>query len=249
ADGNLYGTTNAGPPSGVVYKVTPAGDFSVVYTFDNDYPWALMQGNDGDLYVTTFSVTTFCGSIVRLSTAGVLKATHTFNCGTAGADPYGVPIQAADGYIYGTTYGGGNFQGHGTVYKLNPATFQVTIIHYFGTVANDGAFPLAGLTEGTDGALYGATTFGGTEDGGALFKITPSGTYTLLYSFPFPPGPEAQRPSGAPMQHTNGAFYGTTQEGGDSFLGSIYKLNMGFGPFVAFVHPQGKVGTKAGILG
>jgi hypothetical protein len=68
----------------------------------------------------------------------------------------------------------------------------------------------------------------------------------LLYNFAQAIG---QWPNAALLQHTNGLFYGVADIGGTYSEGSIYSLNMGLGPFVAFVRPTGKVGQTAQILG
>jgi hypothetical protein len=87
---------------------------------------------------------------------------------------------------------------------------------------------------------------GGSTGNGVLFKMTTSGAYTLLYSFESNVG---ATPVAPPLQDTSGVFYGTAQNGGASGWGGVYSLNMGLGPFIAFVQPSGKVGHTVQILG
>ncbi|MBZ5571930.1 MAG: hypothetical protein LAO09_08630 [Acidobacteriia bacterium] len=124
----------------------------------------------------------------------------------------------------------------------------LTTLHSF----TDGS-PAAGLVQATDGNFYGTTMDGGDLSCdapygcGTIFKITPSGTVTTLHSFD---SAEGEWPSsGGLLQATDGSFYGTTYRGGDHNLGTVLRLDMGLGPFVALVHDSGKVGQTGGILG
>ena len=94
----------------------------------------------------------------------------------------------------------------------------------------DGANPYGGLVWATDGNLYGTTLNGGALDDGAIFKITPSGRLTTIYSFEN----SQAYPFAGLVQATNGRFYGTTYEGGTNdcggfFCGTVYSLSVGLG--------------------
>jgi uncharacterized repeat protein (TIGR03803 family) len=121
----------------------------------------------------------------------------------------------------------------------------LTVLHNFGDRPQDGVNPYAGLVQGSDGNFYGVTPAGGAS-WGVIFKITPAGTYSILYSFD---GANGAYPNGAPMQHTNGKLYGLTNRGGPDQLGVIYSFDIGLRPFVKFVLPRGRVGQTGGILG
>jgi uncharacterized repeat protein (TIGR03803 family) len=86
----------------------------------------------------------------------------------------------------------------------------------------------------------------GEKTVGTLYRITTNGTYTQLYTFASAIG---SGPNAAPLQHTNGTFYGTAEFGGKYGEGSLYSLDMGLGPFITFVQPTGAVGKTAQILG
>src|SRR5882762_4654685 len=84
--------------------------------------------------------------------------------------------------FYGTAIQGGlDHGGFGTVFKMNPQGVVSVLYRFLGST--DGAFPMAGLVEGTDGNLYGTTEEGGSDNIGTLFQITKNGDYKLLYSF------------------------------------------------------------------
>ncbi len=184
----------------------------------------------------------------------MLLQQYDFRCKKYGASPTGL-MQASDGNFYGTTQEGGInttgcYAGCGTVFKMTQSGV-VTLLHKFGNSHDyDGAYPLSGLVEGTDGNLYGSTEDGGYSEGrdGTLYMITTSGTETVLGHF-YSGDPAGHTPFGSLMQHTNGKFYGTTYEGGLLSGGTVYSLDMGLGPFITFVQATGKVGGTAQILG
>jgi uncharacterized repeat protein (TIGR03803 family) len=76
---------------------------------------------------------------------------------------------------------------------------------------------------GTDGNYYGTTTFGGTSLG-AVFKVTPDGTETILHAFS---GVADGQTPYALVQGTDGNFYGTTEGGGQSGGGTLFKISPG----------------------
>jgi len=250
SDGNLYGTTsNFGGANTTLYKLTASGTFSTLDTFDQTVGYnpfdPLIQGADGKLYLTMQLGAAFgCGSIVKMTLDGKIEATYSFDCGDGGGAPIGPLLQASDGNFYGTTEGGGKDQ-LGTIFRIT-ADWTFTTLYSFKKINNDGLNPACGLTQGTDGNLYGTTSGGGTASSGTIFQISLDGVYKQLYSFP---SNHPAFPTAAPTQHTNGTFFGPTVSGGANGLGSIYTLNMRLGPFITFVRAQGKVGTKAQILG
>jgi uncharacterized repeat protein (TIGR03803 family) len=101
----------------------------------------------------------------------------------------------------------------------------------------------------TDGNFYG-TTAGGGANLGTIFKITPSGTLTVVHTFD-----GADGISGTLMQDTNGMFYGTSVSGGPGYpncndcAGTVWSLSMGLAPFVETLPTSGKAGASIKILG
>ena len=255
-DGIMYGASGAPAESGAIaalYKFAiSSGSFSTVYTLPSiagNVQQPPVQIGNGDLYVsTTYIGPGNCGSILRITPAGVLKSTYTFNsCGAKqGAYPNWM-VAAADGNVYGTTSQGGIYRvGGGTIFKDDPRTGIVTAVHDFGAVPNEGEQG-AGITLATDGNFYGPTESGGAfGTGGTLYQLTPSRIYTTLYNFQ----PTSENPFPGPLvQYTTGTLYGLTFFGGINTKGSIYSLDMGLGPFVALVYSQGRVGQTIQILG
>src|SRR6266496_2956405 len=88
----------------------------------------------------------------------------------------------------------------------------------------NGAFPSGAMVHGKDGDFYGVANDGGKYFEGTVFKITPRGFLTTLFSFDRTNG---TRPSGGLVLSTNGFFYGTTQEGGSNGYGTIFKFRPG----------------------
>jgi uncharacterized repeat protein (TIGR03803 family) len=223
-DGNFWGTNSGTGPAkcGTIFKMTPVGALTTVYTFgcdlttnpDGDEPGALMEGKDGNFYGLTFNGgANQKGSVFKLTPAGDLTVLASFNQ-TDGAEPVGL-TQGSDGNFYGATYAGGPSD-WGTLFKMTPDG-TLTTLHNFDF--NDGAQPYAGVTEGTDGKFYGVTYSGGAYGGGSFYSITSDATFTLIYSF----GEHTYDPSGPTVllaKAGDGNFYGTS-----CFLGSA--LNYG----------------------
>jgi len=111
-----------------------------------------------------------------------------------------------------------------TTAMLMPAQ-TLTTLHRFDNTNTDGAEPHAGLVQATNGDLYGTTAAGGNFGGGTVFKITPSGTLTMVYSFCSSSGCTGAFPYAGLVQATNGEFYGTTENGGTHNAGTVFKIS------------------------
>jgi uncharacterized repeat protein (TIGR03803 family) len=268
SDGVLYGTTQTGGhPSGVeyatgcgtVFKVNKDGSgYTVLHRFpgtsgDGIAPWAgLVEGRDGALYGTTLEGGTYnLGTVFRLNkNGGGYEVLHSFRDSEAdGFRPMSGLLVGNDGALYGTTDGGGNGTGHnGTVFKLNPDGTGHKLLHSFAVQPGDGRFPRSSLVEGRDGALYGTTQNGGTNDPGTLFKLNKEGSgYHVVYSFtgsliskPDPQGMMEGVLNGVPTrfsgegegvvpkglaQGADGALFVTAENGGKNGGGTVFKLN------------------------
>ena len=152
----------------------------------------LIQGADGDFYGTTFYGGAYSnGSIFKITQSGTLTTLYSF-CSqgflcTDGNYPFAALVQATDGNFYGTTYEGGANTGvsAGTVFKITPSGTLTTLYSFCSqSGCTDGSMPIAGLVQAANGDFYGTTQSGGANiDSGTVFKITPSGRLTTLYSF------------------------------------------------------------------
>ncbi len=267
-NGELYGTTAVGGAygQGTVFKITTGGALTRLYSFcsqagclDGANPNSgLVQASNGELYGTTAGGGEYSqGTVFKITPGGTLTTLYTFcsqpNC-TDGKNPNPL-IQATNGELYGTTNEGGTYQA-GTVFKITPGGVLSTIYSFCAQeqlfVCVDGGYPLAGLVEASNGNLYGTTAAGGAYDGGMIFEITPSGTFSRIYSFLCTQTncADGEGSEGGLVQSSNGKLYGTTLEGGVyDKSGTIFSLSVGLGAFVKTLPTSGKVGETIKILG
>jgi uncharacterized repeat protein (TIGR03803 family) len=142
---------------------------------------------------------------------------------------------------------------YGTVFKITPGGTLTTLYSFCSqTDCTDGMSPYAGLVQATDGNLYGTTSSGGGPylDYGTVFKITPGGTLTTLYTFCSQSGcADGEEPEAGLVQGTDGNFYGTTPVGGANGDGTVFSLSVGLGPFVKTQPTSGEMGVAVKILG
>ena len=198
---------------------------TVLYSFtggaDGGNPFAgLIKDASGNFYGTTVEGGAHgLGTVFKLAPDGTETALWSFT-GADGSYPEGGLIMDASGNLYGTTSSGGA-DGDGTVFEvaLNGAE---TVLHSF-TGGPDGKGPQAGLVMDNKGKLFGTTVFGGANGDGTVFKVTPGGTETVLYSFAGKP--DGYAPSGGLIRR-NGNFYGTTAEGGTEGLGTVFEPDL-----------------------
>jgi uncharacterized repeat protein (TIGR03803 family) len=158
---------------------------------------------------------------------------HTFT-GTDGANPYTGLTSGPAGTFYGTTFLGGS-SNHGSVFKLAPSgsSWVLTPLYDFAG-GSDGACPWSRVIFGPDGSLYGATTAAafpcsGSNGYGTVFKLRPPATacrtalcpwtQTILYAFG---GDDGYVPTGDLTFDSAGNLYGTTRNGGQDGVGTVY---------------------------
>jgi len=286
-DGNFYGVAQAGGiliqngpcdhGCGTVFKLTPAGKFTVLYTFcsepgcmDGARPVGLMQGTDGNFYgMTYYGGTSYesWGTVFQITPAGQYGVLLNFCAKNGGCENGSYPdaplIEGVDGNLYGTTRGGGAHDG-GTVFQLSPRHY--TRLHSFCEPVYqyhyclNGFDPTAELVQGSDGNLYGTADAGGSPlcdyaGCGVIFEVTPGGQFTNVYTFcPKTNCADGSSP-GALMQATDGLFYGVTTQGGppechfDRGCGTAFSLATGLGPFVEASPNFGPIGRVVNILG
>lgn len=176
--------------------LTYAQTFTVLHDFgasagdptDPMFTTRIAQGRDGNLYSTGSSGGTGAGAVFRITPAGKITVLYNF-CSLAscadGQSPQSGLTLGTDGSFYGTTVWGGGTSGNGTIYKITPAG-ALTVLHQFNAKggSSDGWDPLGAPVEGLDGNFYGTTAFGGGPCGcGTIYRITPSGTFTVLHAF------------------------------------------------------------------
>jgi uncharacterized repeat protein (TIGR03803 family) len=226
SDGNFYGTAQlttfgtSNPQGGTLFKITPSGQLTVLFTFghntsgnyvNGDQPaTGLVEANDGLLYGATFTGgVNNSGVLFRISKTGAgFKVLHDF-CSTANCADGNLPaslIMGHDGKLYGTTLLGGSsvgncqppFGGCGTIFRFAaPSTF--TTLHELNG-STDGAGPI-GIIQGSDEKFYGTSA-------GNVFRFTAGGQFTVLHTF-LPFGILPTHASSGVFQASNGNLYGS----------------------------------------
>jgi uncharacterized repeat protein (TIGR03803 family) len=214
----------------------PAQTFKTLVGFDSTdgvgpYLMSLVQDRDRNFYGTTqYGGANGQGVVFKITAGGKLTTLYNFcpqtNC-TDGMQPNAGLVLGTDGNFYGTTYYGGAgcaYPGCGTAFKITP-NGKLTTLHSFADTP-DGAYPFAGLVQGTDGNFYGTTWAGGGYSSGEVFRITPKGTLTTLYSFGSQEN-DGEAPYAGLVQGTDGNFYGTTHTAGAYGDGTVFKVTPG----------------------
>jgi len=254
-DGNFYGhCINGGAGgSGIVYKVTPSGTFTILHAFtggaDGGTPnGPPIQATDGNLYATTwFGGTHGQGTVYKLTLGGTLTTLYSFTGGTDGGQPSAPFVQGTDGNLYGSAQFGGT-HGDGTIFKITAAG-KLTVLHAFD--GTDGNRPIAAMVQGSDGNFRGTTYQGGANNSGVVFKMTAAGTLTVLHSFLS--ATDGFVSDEALVQATDGNFYGLCLWGGNAGgwqnmgQGSIYKVTAK-GVFSTLYLFDGTVGSNPAAL-
>jgi uncharacterized repeat protein (TIGR03803 family) len=210
-DGYLYGTARHGGANGAgsIFRIlTNGANFSNLYSFQASFQ-AVSNSSGETNYQTNYNL-----------------------------EPNDL-VQGTDGNFYGTTRSGGsNFTG--TIFSISPSgsftnlhTFAAQTINTDGqAVSAEGATPVGALVQGTNGDFYGTTQYGGSNGTGTIFHVTPSGDFASLYSFGPSVAGSASAKSAVPnalVLGDDGAFYGTTQQGGLDNAGTFFKFTTAAG--------------------
>ncbi len=250
--GNLYGTTiiggtNAGACApqggcGTIYKIDPAGNLSVFYTFSGatDGPRSpygtLTRDTDGTFYGTTLGGGTSgngcngygCGTVFAVNASGQEHTIYNFTGLSDGATPTAPLAVGIDGRGYSTTHNGG-IQQAGVVFAIDKQGNE-SVVHSFNPNVNDGFNTWSGLIRDPSGNFYGMTLAGGGFNAnclglfgcGTIYEIMVGGTEKILYRFTGES--DGQFPYGGLIRDADGTLYGASQ-GGTAQFGTIFKLD------------------------
>ncbi|HEY1710331.1 MAG TPA: choice-of-anchor tandem repeat GloVer-containing protein [Rhizomicrobium sp.] len=241
--GDLYGTTQVGGKvstkhcnvlgCGVVFKLSTTGTFTRIRRLHGSLEGAMPAGSvvsrsDGQVYGTASIGGTNGNGIAYSVSNGTMTVLHNFGSALEdGQGPETGLIRDRSGNLYGTTHGGGGgIIDGGTLFKID-ANNVYSVLHAFNDM--DKGFVPSGVIVDEAGNFYGTTIFGGANQLGTIYKMTPDGTETLLYSFTG--GPDGSYPIGRLVRDIAGNLYGETSEGGkkaatcEHGCGSIFRLD------------------------
>ena len=231
--GGATSATNGPQDGGVVYSITPQGDFALLHAFGaaadayTFQPGGVIQGQDGRLYGTTayddstgvFELA-FSGTAFALGPAGVVNMLFRFEeLGEAtppeSVHPAGNLCEGLDGNFYGVTDSspGGVFN---TFFRLTPAG-ALTMLHTFSTTDS----PQGSLVRDDAGNFYGSMLVSTSNANGSVFKITPAGVLTILHAFTG--GDDGSGPQPL-VRGRDGNFYGVTSGTTAANTGTVFKI-------------------------
>jgi uncharacterized repeat protein (TIGR03803 family) len=243
SNGNLFGTTAGfgAKTAGAVFELAANGAEGVLHWFgsykgDGKFPNpGLVMDAQGNLYGTTKEAGHYSGGTVfEINAAGVESILYSFGKRKTlanGTLPNAGLLLGANGNLYGTTVDGGNsitcYTGCGTVFELTPDGTEKALYSFNGTP--DGSEPAGSLIMDAQGNFYGTTQFGGVYRNGTVFKLTPTGVETILYSFSG--GADGGDPVDGLTMDSEGNLYGVTVTGGNTSecpegCGVVFKITL-----------------------
>lgn len=218
---NMPWRLKGGPPWSLdpeSYELQMNYEFVRIGEHDSDNVRFLAPGRNGCYYFyKSAPYDQNAGSLHKFFIEGLHEGDDTLSIplatfgGTNGTIPIGQPLEASDGNVYGLTSrsssDGWNADDHGTVFKYNTVSGELSTLHTFdGVGLGEPAVEPAALTQGTDGLLYGIAAGGGAHGAGAIFKLALDGTYTVLHDLA---GTNSIRAMGVSLvEGEPGTFYG-----------------------------------------
>jgi uncharacterized repeat protein (TIGR03803 family) len=210
----------------------------------------IAQATDGNFYSTAYRGGTYeNGAVFKMTPNGAVTVLYSFcpECQDGKLPESGV-IEATDGTFYGTTLEEGdgryrNANSGGTIYTITSAGSYATLYNFCSLLGcRDGSNPGAPLVQASDGNFYGVTGGGGkNHNAGTVFRITPQGNLTTLYSFCAQTNcADGSFPQGLILA-SDGNFYGVALAGGNGAF-CLYSTQGGCGTIFK-ITPQGKFTT------
>ncbi len=176
---------------------------------------AMVAASDGNFYGTDYYGGEFgAGTIFRMVPDGSGGFTYELLWSFHGPDGDNVRdiVQAADSKLYGVSVQAGELRA-GTAFVFDPSSASLVRLHSFVPTSNDLFGPIgpSRLVQAADGQFYGVVYAGGAQSWGGLFRLSPSGDFSVLHDFYA--GPEGVAPFGALLQASDGFLYGVTSLG------------------------------------
>jgi len=232
ANGKLWVTTfgQGKFDCGTAFQASLVGKLSYRSNFTctgGNEPQGLTLGTDGNYYgVTFFGGSGNAGTVFKRTPTAVLTVLYNFTSdGTSGSEPVGTLALGPDGDFYGATYSSSSSNNYsGTLYKITPDG-TLTTIHTFCLQFGcpDGSQPYSSPVLAMDGNFYGTTYGGGAHGVGTMYRITPQGVLTTLYSFD-PSVDSVFFPTAPLVQAANGNFYSVVSQGGANNDGAVFGI-------------------------
>ena len=229
SDGNFYGTTSEGGSDsrGVTFQLTSSGSLTVLADFSFLEAGGITKGTDGNFYGTAVPDGSTTASLYRLAPGGtpVPLCDLGLPVPLSGISERSL-LQTADGQIYGIIENGDQFNPGTRIFRIAADGTQTTLY----TVAD--GFDVT-LTEGADGNLYGLAHSGINYTGGFLFRLTPTGSYTRLYTFDGKNG-HLPSPSGPLVAGPKGNLYGLAGSVDTAHAATLFRLKPTTGKLKSF---------------
>jgi uncharacterized repeat protein (TIGR03803 family) len=225
----FYGTTSGGGAfsKGTIYKLSFAGVLTTLHSFggsDGATPYCgLILGSDGSFYGTTmFGGTSGLGTVFKMSPGGSFTVLRSFNS-TDGKNPSAALLLADNALFYGVTSSGGAGTSRGTLFSISSTGTFSSLKSFKGSPAR----PYSGLTQGSDGSLYGSTDSGGAFFKGSVYKVNLAGKIDLLHGLNG--SVDGEKPRAKVIQGSDGNFYSTAWQGGAASGGggTVFKVTSG----------------------
>jgi len=214
-NGRFYSVIEQGTHPAHVFSVAPEPDSQRTYAGQNLHPILTQNLPDGELLAMAVAPAQFVWSLAKVDLEGAVKSIYQF----PPSERPRAAIYASDGNYYGVAQTANSSAGY--LYRVTQAGV-LTKLYSFPDKTFTGFFAVP-LVEAGDGNLYGAISNGGANGTGTIYRISFSGRYTLLYSFPKGNlgGPSAL------IEGSDGKLYGATlgdvKNGGYSQLFRIDK--------------------------
>lgn len=256
--GYFWGTDRNGGPvgSGSIFKVNAStGELTTVFQFDvinasgkgtnpeaglvpdgAGFFWGTTTHRGAQNYGTLFKIKIATG---ELTTVLSFSGYGVTNRGSAPAAPL---VSDGAGGFFGTTSGGGGFNGNGTLFRVNASSgLLTTLVDFSDAGARQGHDPFGGLVSDGHGGFLGTTHYGGKFDNGILFRCDPAtGACTTLAEFSGSVPPAKGRwVNGSLVDDGHGHFWGTTNSGGAFNRGTVFRFEPATGIFTTMLEFNG----------
>ncbi len=241
-NGDFYGLSCYGGISnkGVIFRLKSNSTYTKLFEFYVEAEGGrsnMIMASDNNLYGVTAAGGLYgFGIIFKINKDGSgFTKFFDFDKKITGGEPQGSLFQASNGDLYGLTNIGG-LNNAGTLFKIKLDGSGFTKLYDFSF--SEGGYPIGSLIEPTAGELIGATSGGGVDNGGTLFKISLLGTgFSVLFNFASSTG---KSPSELVLTG-DGNLLGMCSYGGANDKGSLFRIKPNGTDFVKLIDFDGAI--------